>query len=316
MAYVAKKIMATYAIFFGNNFMLSYQHAFHAGNHADVLKHLTLIYVLNSLNKKEKPYTCFDSHAGSGIYNLEDSRILKTLEAEKGIIKLFSELNSEDFLFAVRKNEALCNYLDYIRPYLEKNFYPGSPEIEKKLKRNQDFLFLSELHPKEFENLKVNMKKDFFSKDNPLLCKSKVNDSFSNISIHKRSGWEMIEALTPPKTSRGSLLVDPSYEEDSDYIHATQSICRVYKKWSNGIIMLWYPLLLHRKTEIEKMLTAISSFCQKQNSNVELCNLQLKVFEPDESKPRLYGSGMFVINPPYLLEQNVNEALAVVKKVL
>ena len=278
--------------------MLSYQHAFHSGNHADILKHTVLIYTLNHLNKKDKPYTFFDTHSGSGLYDLQDERLLKTGEAVEGIQKLYSSCRAGAF---ENIPSALKDYIEFVEPYLEKQKYPGSPEIEKSLIRKNDVLILSELHPQEIENLKKNMAlRSLYSSDS----------EEKNINIHKRSGWEMIQALTPPKTIRGGVLIDPSYEETSDYTDAAETICRLYKKWNSGIILLWYPLLTHRRSECEAMLGKITEFCKMQNQNVELSNIKLIAYpEGSENKPRLYGSGMFVVNSPYLLEEKMAEAL-------
>ena len=140
--------------------------------------------------------------------------------------------------------ELLKTYLDFVKTYLDDSRYPGSPEIERSFMREQDTLILSEIHPQEIENLRANMK----------IARS-VSPS---VKIHNRNGWEMLTALTPPVTKRGAVLIDPTYEESSDYSDAADTICAVHKKWSNGIIMLWYPLLAHREGEIEAMLDRIS----------------------------------------------------------
>ena len=268
--------------------MLSYQHVYHAGNHADILKHYVLTFVLNSLNKKEKPYTFFDTHSGSGLYDLTDSRSLKTSEAEAGIAKLLKQENAP---------EELKNYLDFVRTYTEKGFYPGSPEIERAFMRQQDVLVLSELHPQEIENLKQNMNHTGtgMNANQEGAAKNPV------VQIHKRDGWEMIKAMTPPATKRGGVLIDPSYEEDEDYENAAEAIIKVHKKWSSGIILLWYPLLEHRENEIKKMLDSITQAVHSVNENTELENLQLCV-NPKGSY-RLYGSGMLVINAPWKLKE-------------
>ncbi len=174
--------------------MLSYQHIFHAGNHADILKHCVLIHVLNSLNKKEKPYTFFDTHAASGLYDLTDGRSLKTGEAGRGIMALQGECGNENQLPLLLKS-----YLDFVKTYIDDSRYPGSPEIERSYMRSQDTLILSELHPQEIENLRANMKRPCENKNLP------------SIKIHNRNGWEMLTALTPPVTKRGAVLIDPSY---------------------------------------------------------------------------------------------------------
>lgn len=285
--------------------MLSYQHIFHAGNHADLLKHSVLIQVLESLNKKEKPYTFFDTHAASGLYDLKDNRSLKTGEAEKGIVQFSDKADMP---------QAFAAYITFVQKYLKDSLYPGSPEIECSFMRKQDTLILSELHPQEIENLRNNMKKG--GEDQP------------DIQIHNRSGWEMLKALTPPAKKRGAALIDPSYEEVSDYKIAADTICAVHKKWSNGIIMLWYPLLAHRESEIEGMINQISSEARSQNANIEIADLRLEVFDKNEHKevsleefrasegknpPRLYGSGMLVLNAPWMLKENTLETIEYIK---
>lgn len=305
--------------------MLSYQHVYHAGNHADILKHFVLTFVLKSLNKKEKPYTFFDIHSGSGLYDLEDNRSLKTGEASCGIIKLLKAIDG-GFYFAEDCEEsgdssAFSDYIKIVKSYAEKNFYPGSPVIEKDFMRPQDFLILSELHPQEIENLKKNI--------NGSLSDKADGRNFPSVRIHKRNGWEMLKALTPPFTKRGAVLIDPSYEESEDYEIAGKTICEVFKKWSNGIIMLWYPLLAHRETEITSMIENIEKDVRQVNENTEIVNLQLCVFDKgshveksleqvlsDEDKknpPRLYGSGMLVINAPWKLKEHGEKVIEFLK---
>lgn len=291
--------------------MLSYQHAYHAGNHADILKHFVLCYVLENLNKKEKPYTFFDTHSGSGLYDLLDDRTLKTNEAKKGIEKLFENRQLSDF------PQEMQTYCKIVSSYLKENLYPGSPEIERSLIRNDDFLILSELHPQEIENLKKNIS-----------SQQKKTGQSKQVQIHHRSGWEMLKALTPPKTKRGAVLIDPSYEETADYLNAAKVINEVHKKWSNGIIMLWYPLLAHREIEINAMIDDISASCKIINQNVEICRLELCVNDKDSHKevslqnidknnpPRLYGSGMLVINAPWKLEESALSVIDFVKTVI
>ena len=290
--------------------MLSYQHIFHAGNHADLLKHSVLIQVLDSLNKKEKPYTFYDTHSGSGLYDLEDNRSLKTGEAEKGI-GLVSKLSADTSL-----PSALKRYLEFVNNYLKQGRYPGSPEIERSLMRKSDILILSELHPQEIENLRENMKKAANAEDGP------------SVQIHKRDGWEMLSALTPPATKRGAVLIDPSYEEACDYQKAADTILAVHKKWSNGIILLWYPLLSHREGEINSMLDRITEGARAINQNIEIEDLRLEVydkawhkevsleeFRASEGKnpPRLYGSGMLVINAPWKLKEETEKSISFIK---
>ncbi len=289
--------------------MLSYQHIFHAGNHADLLKHTVLIQILKALNKKDKPYTFFDTHSGSGLYDLTDNRSLKTGEAEKGILS---------FDASEVVPSAFADYLSFVKTYLSDSRYPGSPEIERRLMRPQDTLILSELHPQEIENLRENMKRP--------------HEAGPSVQIHNRSGWEMLKALTPPVTKRGSVLIDPSYEEASDYELVADTILAVHKKWTNGIIMLWYPLLAHREGEIEAMLDRITEGARAINQHIEISDLRLEVFDKTAHKevsleeyrastangegknpPRLYGSGMLILNSPWKLEEEMLSVISYIK---
>ena len=283
--------------------MLSYQHSYHAGNHADILKHFVLSYVMEYLNKKEKPYTFFDTHSASGVFDLLDNKSLKTSEAQNGIIKL---INQNDLPLQ------LDVYLNVVKDNLKNNIYFGSPKIEEFFVRQQDTLILSELHPTEFQNLKNNFYK-----------------TTKNVQIHNRNGWEMIKALTPPKTKRGAVLIDPSYEQKEDYDIAAKTISFINKKWSNGIILLWYPLLKYRQDEINFMIQSICNNVKENNQNTEIVNLQLCIADKDSHTevelsenaevnkiPRLYGSGMLVINAPYLLKENTEPVIKYLEAIL
>jgi len=283
--------------------MLSYQHSYHAGNHADILKHFVLSYVMEYLNKKEKPYTFFDTHSASGVFDLLDNKSLKTLEAQNGIIKL---INQKDL------PQQLDVYLNVVKENLKNNIYFGSPKIEEFFVRQQDTLILSELHPTEFQNLKNNFHK-----------------TSKNVQIHNRNGWEMIKALTPPKTKRGAVLIDPSYEQKEDYEIAAKTISFINKKWSNGIILLWYPLLKYRQDDINLMIQSICNNVKENNQNTEIFNLQLCIADKDSHTevelaenaevnkiPRLYGSGMLVINAPYLLQENTEPVIKYLESIL
>lgn len=283
--------------------MLSYQHSYHAGNHADILKHFVLSYVMEYLNKKEKPYTFFDTHSASGVFDLLDNKSLKTSEAQNGILKL---INQNDL------PQQLDVYLNVVKENLKNNIYFGSPKIEEFFVRQQDTLILSELHPTEFQNLKNNFHK-----------------TSKNVQIHNRNGWEMIKALTPPKTKRGAVLIDPSYEQKEDYEIAAKTISFINKKWSNGIILLWYPLLKYRQDDINLMIQSICNNVKENNQNTEIVNLQLCIADKDSHTevelaenaevnkiPRLYGSGMLVINAPYLLKENTEPVIKYLESIL
>ena len=269
--------------------MLSYQHAFHAGNHADVIKHLCWIGVINSLKKKEKPFTLFDTHAGAGVYDLTDAMSAKNKEYETGI----SRLTSEDF--KVQKAKAalpvlLEDYLALCEPFLADNAYPGSPTISVKAKRESDFLHLMELHPGEFEKLERNIAK----------IRARNNH------VHKRDGYEGLRALTPPKPNRGAILIDPPYERASEYSDVIKGVEQVFKRWQQAQIVVWYPLLSERagaKHGASEIMCEKLAQLGKPCFKAEICVAENT---PDAG---MYGSGVFVLNPPWQLDAQLEKAL-------
>ena len=269
--------------------MLSYQHAFHAGNHADVIKHLCWIGVVNSLKKKDKPFTLFDTHAGAGVYDLTDAMSAKNKEYETGI----SRLTSEDFKVQGTKAALpvlLEDYLALCEPFLAKDAYPGSPIISVKAKRESDVLHLMELHPGEFEKLERNIAKL----------------GARNNHVHKRDGYEGLRALTPPKPNRGAILIDPPYERASEYSDVIKGAQQVFKRWQQAQIVVWYPLLSERAGAKHG---ASEVMCEKLAQLGKPCfQAEIRVAEnsPDAG---MYGSGVFVLNPPWQLDMQLENAL-------
>lgn len=260
--------------------MLSYRHAFHAGNHADILKHSTLLMILEALKKKEKPFTAIDSHAGAGLYHLDDERALKTGETQSGILSLLAQ-NQDEMPYALKQ------YLSVVKKYTDENKYPGSPEIIRSMLRENDKEILLELHNTEIEILKAN-----------------INDR--RVSIFHENCYESLKAHTPPLIKRGFLLMDPSYEVDSDYTNAASTICECRKRWNVGILALWYPLLKHRKVDLDIMIDSITECAFR--TDTEVYNVQLLV-DSEEKENGLYGSGMIIVNPCWHLDEQINSAV-------
>ena len=272
--------------------MLSYRHAFHAGNHADILKHICLVGVLESMVKKDKNFTAIDTHAGAGLYSLDDEKALKTGENQSGILSLYkniSQLNSENY---AELPELLRNYVDFVKPYLDNNQYPGSPEIIRKFLRSGDKEFLFELHNTEIEILKSNIKD-------------------SRVTILHQNSFENLKALVPPTIKRGLLLMDPSYEVTSDYENSADSLILAYKKWNVGVLCLWYPLLKHRKSECEMMIDKIICGVERlaKDKEVQIDNFEFLVDSP-EKEMGLYGSGMLIVNTPWQVKEKIQEAIS------
>ncbi len=267
--------------------MLSYRHAFHAGNHADIVKHATLTLLLESLQKKDKPYTLLDTHAGAGIYFIEDERAVKTGETADGIVKLLSAADMDPDSVP----ESLLPYLHLARRYGAEGKYPGSPEIMRNYLRERDKLQLVELHNTEIDVLKAQMK-------------NQQHDA--QIGIHHRDGYQTALALTPPDPRRGLLLMDPSYEVDSDYENVIHSIIETHRHWPVGILCVWYPLLKRREYETAQMKRAFAESAADSSASF-LC-AELCVDSPDR-ETGLYGSGMAVINPAWHLDEQLEQLL-------
>lgn len=310
--------------------MLSYLHSFHAGNHADILKHVTLLYVLEYLNKKNKPYSFFDTHAGRALYDLQSDEANKTGEAQSGIIKLLkiaaesceenqkenSRQSTNETLFrrlAENFPQELNSYVNFVKSYFSKGFYPGSPAFEIALSKKGSFVSLSELHKTEFEALKKNVEML-----NPECFVNEIN----------ASGWETLRKNVPPKINRGAILCDPSYEELSDFSNAAENLSFAHKKWSAGTILLWYPLLANKIDEIENMKQAILATVKNRDIHTEVLDAKLLV-DTEEShaetslensigseKPRLYGSGMFVVRPSWGLKEHLEKILPFLAQIL
>jgi 23S rRNA (adenine2030-N6)-methyltransferase len=323
--------------------MLSYLHAFHAGNHADILKHAALIQLLKKLNQKEAPYTFFDTHAGSGLYSTQGEKARKTGEAARGVLALAQcaakeaaqdqnaggqNLGLATDTGSSPKSAALADYLDFVRPYLARDLYPGSPLIERAFLRPDDAHTICELHPAEFESLKENvLQAQEGAAPNSSLAT--VPKNAPHTQILKADGLKTLIAQTPPKIKRGAVLIDPSYEEASDYEAVKKTVIAVHKKWSVGIIIIWYPLLAHRAAKIENMLESIIAAAKVQNANTNILRAEFCVDAPQShietsleentaakaaaagtsNAPRLYGSGILVVNSPWKLDEELDEAL-------
>ncbi len=242
--------------------MLSYQHAFHAGNLADVQKHALLAWTLAYMVQKDKPVTYIETHAGRGLYRLSGPEALKTGEAAQGIGRL-SEAFPESHPYRER--------LDETRSMFGEDAYPGSPLIAALGLRESDKLHLAELHPQE---------------------NTALNEVLGSWGAHirKEDGFDFALSLTPPTPRRGMLLVDPPYEVKSDYDKIPKFFAQVARKWNVGLLMLWYPIL--RDAPHLPMLWALEA------QHPEALRHEIR-FPPAREGHRMTGSGMFIVNPPF-----------------
>ncbi len=272
--------------------MLSYRHAFHAGNHADVLKHYVLSLVLDYFNQKPAPYTYIDTHAGAGLYGLKEAFAQKNGEFENGIARLIDAKNLP---------ESLHDFVAYIQTLnAEKSleFYPGSPKIAAHFLRADDKMRLFELHPTDYQLLLKNFGGN----------KNRQTKNIKSI-VSLQNGFDGIKACLPPPLRRAVVLIDPPYEMKDDYTLVVDCIRDSLKRFATGTYLIWYPLL--QRSEPAQMCEAL----QKLNPQNWL-KIELSVQAPSENGYGMHGSGMFIINPPYILPERLNESMPVLSELL
>ena len=259
--------------------MLSYRHSFHAGNHADVLKHATQALILEKLKAKDKPFVYVDSHSGAGLYRLDSEEARKTAEYETGIGRLFSQLGDYPELSSY---DAVIRQLN---PKGALQYYPGSPAIAGTMLREQDQLVLMELHNREIDVLRKNMGRD------------------RRVTLHHRDGFEGLSAILPLPVRRGLVLIDPSYEIRDDYQNTLDAVVSAWKKWPVGIFAIWYPILSRQRDRSRWLL--------EQLARIPFANLlvaELAVTEQAEDYG-MHGSGMAIINAPWQLDEQLTALL-------
>jgi 23S rRNA (adenine2030-N6)-methyltransferase len=264
--------------------MLSYRHAFHAGNFADVLKHVVLIRILAHLASKPKPFCCIDTHAGSGQYDLSGLYALKNREFDAGIGRLWERRDLPDivadYVAAVR---ALNGGADLRR-------YPGSPFLERMWLRRDDRLLLFELHTSEFAALE------------------RFADRDSRIEVANKDGFAACPGLLPPPERRGLVLIDPSYEIKTDYRRAADTLARAYRRFPTGVYALWYPVVERRRANALERTIQGAGIPRVQLFELGVC--------ADAARSGMTASGVIVVNPPWTLMGEMREVLPYLAEVL
>jgi len=265
--------------------MLAYRHAFHAGNHADVLKHIVLTCVLRYLNQKDKPYRVVDTHAGAGGYSLQGRYAQKKGEYEQGIARLWTR---DDL------PPAVADYVALVRAFnsegqLEQ--YPGSPAFARMLLRPKDQLRLFELHPTDHR-----------------ILASYVAET-RGVEVYDKDGFDGLKGQVPPSTKRGLVLMDPSYEGNGDYGRVVVSLRDALTRFAEGVYMVWYPQVT--KLEAAQLPKRLEALAPKG-----WLHARLTVQQPDSLGFGLAGSGVFVINPPFTLHGELAAVLPYLTDVL
>lgn len=266
---------------------MNYRHVFHAGNFADVVKHTILTRILTYLMRKDAPFRVIDTHAGVGLYDLKGAAAEKTGEWVDGIGRLAKrELPAP-------VESLLAPYLNAVRtqnPDGELRFYPGSPMITRSMLRQQDRLMALELHPADVEALRENFAGDF------------------QVRVTHVDGWQALGTHLPPKEKRGLVLIDPPFEERNEFERMAQNLIKAHKRWPTGLYALWYPI--KDVADVDKFVALL-----KASGIPKILRLELTIRQPSEP-PRLHGTGMIVINPPFVLEEEMRTLLPVLADVL
>ncbi len=280
--------------------MLSYRHAFHAGNHADVLKHFVTIQLLQYLNQKDTAYSYIDTHSGAGVYALDGGYASKNAEFETGIGPLWSRTDLP---------APLKEYVDLIKemnPSGKMRYYPGSPYCADKVMREQDRLRLFELHPADAKILADNFRK---VADHAAAQGQRPTTRGKRVLITKGDGFLGLKALLPPPSRRGLVLIDPPYEDKMDYRKVKDTLADALLRFATGTYAVWYPVL--QRMESRQFADKL-----KQLPAASWLNVTLTTNTPMPDGFGLHSSGMFVLNPPYTLEPMLREVMPYLVKVL
>ncbi len=264
--------------------MLSYRHAFHAGNHADVLKHFVEVQLLRYLAQKDKPYWYIDTHAGAGCYALDSGYATQNAEYESGILRLW---NREDLPAPLVDFVALVKA---INPDGQMKLYPGSPLIAQHLLREQDKMRLYELHPTDFELLQENF-------------------AGSGVLVQSADGFGALKALLPPPPRRALVLIDPPYEDKQDYARVVSALQEGLRRFASGVYAVWYPQL--QRADARQLPQQL-----KQLPVKSWLHVALSVQGPGIDGYGMHGSGMFVLNPPWNLHATLQQVMSYLTKVL
>ncbi|MDB5742459.1 MAG: hypothetical protein JWR68_774 [Polaromonas sp.] len=317
--------------------MFSYRHAFHAGNHADVLKHTTLIALMKYLTQKDTALTVIDTHAGAGLYRLDGDYTETSGEAQEGIFKLLlaskpAPAQTAPAVAAIKKGAtsagtkvapsqaaaqstsayawapALLDYLELLRslnPHFAQTgdpahlkIYPGSPFIAQKFLSGRDKLKLFELHPTDYKSLCGNIEQLGVGRQ---------------VVVAREDGFEALKTFLPPPARRAMVLCDPSYEIKSDYARVAACMADAVKRFATGTYVVWYPIIPRPEAhDLPRKLKTLAVKAGRPWLHAALTVKSSKLTTDTEGevvRPGLPASGMFIINPPHTLKAELNAAL-------
>lgn len=284
--------------------MFSYRHAYHAGNHADVLKHTTLIAVLRHLMQKPAGLTLIDTHAGAGLYRLDGDYTTTGGEAKDGVVKLMGALRAANQPAPAQVAAPIDDYLDLIasfNPSGDLRVYPGSPFVMHQLLRSEarDKLKLFELHPTDSRTLSANVAQ---------------LEAGRQVAVAHEDGFEGVQLLVPPPPSstgsrRAVVLIDPSYEIKSDYGRVSACIQTCLQRFPTGTYMVWYPVIPRPEAhDLPRRLRTLCNQAARPWLQASLAIGQDPTHGPGD-RPGLTASGVFVVNPPHTLKAQLQATL-------
>jgi 23S rRNA (adenine2030-N6)-methyltransferase len=275
--------------------MFSYRHAFHAGNHADVLKHIVLLAVLRYMTQKDTALNVFDSHAGAGLYRLDGDYAKTSAEASEGFLKLIANKPKEAFAPAIQ------DYVEMVAGFNHGGswtVYPGSPFIIQRLLHGRDKLKLFELHPTDTKTLTANIAQ---------------LEAGRQVAILREDGFEGLKKFLPPPSRRALVLCDPSYEVKHDYARVQAMIVDAMLRFPTGTYAVWYPIIPRPEAhDVPKKLKTLANKSSKSWLSVSLTVKNSKLTQDAEGevvRPGLPASGMFLINPPHTLKALLKDAM-------
>jgi 23S rRNA (adenine2030-N6)-methyltransferase len=254
---------------------MNYRHAFHAGNHADVFKHIVLTRLIALMSRKEQPFAYIDTHAGLGLYDLNGDQATRTGEWLEGIARLWQATDrpalTDDYVKVINR----------LNTEGELRYYPGSPELARRLMRQQDRVLLNEKHPQDGQLLKDNMKKD------------------PRVAVHLGEGWHVPRALLPVAEKRAVMLIDPPFEQLDELQRCAKAMKETIGRMRQTVAAIWYP--------IKEDSRALKRFYQELTSSgaPKLLRVELLV-HPLDTPQSLNGSGLVISNPPWGLEEELN----------
>jgi len=257
--------------------VLSYRHAFHAGNHADVLKHAVLALLLEALRSKQAPFRYLETHAGAGVYDLDSPEARRNAEHEQGIGRVRAQADSPP---------ALAGYLaalDAAGGPGGRARYPGSPRVARHLLRPNDRMVLCELHPADHALLRAEFAGD------------------RQVAVHRTDGYQGLRAFLPPPERRGLVLIDPPYEVKDEYRQVVAALGAAHRRWPTGSYALWYPVL-----DTTTHARLLRDLAQSGLRRVLLAELRVR---PADGPRGMKGSGMVIINPPWRLDRTLEALL-------